>query len=257
MPLSSLNYNILTSNCAFQPSVDILFQSITRHSTAEITDMENLEILGDCFLKLAMSMSLYHKYPSDGSGKLTSVKDRKVSNKNLYRLATGKDLKKYLYANEITYGGKQANWLLPGYKVNGENSDRYLKQKAKLKAFADMMEGLIGAFLMSTDYSTTIKFMDWLGLPVIPKDEHGQMMKTPSILCPGLSDTMDEVNTLIQQLFSELAFAEVETTIKYNFKNKAYLIAAFTHASYCNNRLTQCYERYFYENNYYFYHIIF
>lgn len=39
-------------------------------------------------------------------------------------------------------------------------------------------------------------------------------------------------------------FYEVEHKINYVFKNKAYLISAFTHPSYCNNRLTQCYERY-------------
>jgi dsRNA-specific ribonuclease len=56
---------------------------------------------------------------------------------------------------------------------------------------------------------------------------------------------MDEVNIKIQEYFSDRGFAEIEKEINYDFKNKAYLIAAFTHPSYCNNRLTQCYERYF------------
>ncbi len=228
-----------------QPLPDLLFQAITRRSAAERTDMENLEILGDCFLKLAMSMSLYHQYPFDSAGKITSEKDKQVSNENLYRLATKKELKKYLYFNRLNFGGKEANWLPPGYKTDEENSDRYLKQRAKRKAFADMIEALIGAFLISTDYSTTIKFMNWLGLNVIPTDEHRQIMKTPSILCRDLSDTMNEVNINIQKLFSDRAFDEIEKEINYNFKNKAYLIAAFTHPSYYNNRFTQCYERYF------------
>jgi dsRNA-specific ribonuclease len=159
------------NNCVRQPSPGLLFQSITRRSAAEKTDMENLEILGDCFLKLGMSMSLYHQYPSNGSGKLTSEKDRQVSNANLYRLATKTDLKKYINFNKVTYAGKEANWIPPGFIVNEENADGYTKQKAKRKAFADMMEGLIGAFLVSTDYSTTIRFMKWLGLGTIPLDE--------------------------------------------------------------------------------------
>jgi len=70
-------------------------------------------------------------------------------------------------------------------------------------------------------------------------------MKTPSVLYPGLSDAMDEVNIKIQELCSARGFAEIEKQINYNFNNKAYLLAAFTHPSYYNNRLTQCYERYF------------
>jgi dsRNA-specific ribonuclease len=37
----------------------------------------------------------------------------------------------------------------------------------------------------------------------------------------------------------------IEKTIHHEFKNKAYLIAAFTHPSSFANRLTNCYERYF------------
>jgi len=163
--------------------------------------MENLEILGDCFLKLAMSMALYHRYPRDNAGKLTSKKDGQVSNKNLYRLAMEKELQNYLSAHEIRYGGKEANWLPPGYTIDEEISNRYLKQRVKRKAFADMIEALIGAFLISTDYSTTLKLMSWLGLYVFPKDEHDQMIKTPSVLYPGLSEIMNEVNNRIDQFF--------------------------------------------------------
>lgn len=169
--MSSLHYDLLEYNCKCQPFSDIIFQSITRQSANEQCDMENLEILGDCFLKLSMSMSLYHKFPLDIVGKLTNKKDRQISNKNLHQLAKNKALLNYLHADQFTCKGKQANWIPPGYKVNDENQYRYTKQKAKRKAFADMMEALIGAFVISTDYSTTIKFMQWLGLDVIPMDE--------------------------------------------------------------------------------------
>ncbi len=235
---------MLQNNCQFRLSPNLLFQSITRHSAAEKTDMENLEILGDCFLKLAMSMALYHRYPRDNAGKLTSKKDGQVSNENLYRLAMKKELQNYLSTHEIRYGGKEANWLPPGYTIDEEISNRYLKQRVKRKAFADMIEALIGAFLISTDYSTTLKFMNWLGLYVFPKDEHDQMIKTPSVLYPGLSEIMNEVNDRTEQFFSEQAFIDIEKAIGYTFKNKAYLIAAFTHPSYSNNNsLTQCYDR--------------
>jgi endoribonuclease Dicer len=136
--------------------------------------MENLEILGDCFLKLAMSMSLYHRYPSDGAGKLTPKKDKQVSNENLHRLAMKKQLQNYLNVNKSIYEGKEANWIPPGYEINGDTPERYTKQKVKRKAFADMIEALIGVYLISTDYITTMKFMQWLGLDVIPTDSQSK-----------------------------------------------------------------------------------
>jgi dsRNA-specific ribonuclease len=74
--------------------------------------------------------------------------------------------------------------------------------------------------------------------------EIDQIMKTPSVLHLGLSDTMDNVKSGIEKYYIDQAFADVEQEIKYVFKDKAYLISAFSHASYCNNNFTQCYERY-------------
>ena len=251
LPLASLSYDLLLKdNPQVRLSPHLLFQAVTRRSAAEKTDMENLEILGDCFLKLGMSMALYHQYPKQNAGKLTPKKDVQVSNANLYKLAVKQELPNYLFVNRIQHGGKEANWLPPGYITDEANSERYLKQKAKRKAFADMIEALIGAFLVSTGYSTTLKYMAWLGLGAIPKNEHGPITNTPSVLDSGLSETMDVVKDQINKLFSDFAFTDIEKGIGYTFKNKAYLIAAFTHPSYSNNnRVTQCYDRYFIDIN--------
>lgn len=137
--------------------------------------MENLEILGDCFLKLATSMCLYHRYPSASAGPLTEEKAKEISNKNLYRIAVQKRLKPYLNATRIFFRGDNANWIPPCYNIN-DNSEliRYDYQKVKRKAFADMIEAFIGVFLVSTDYTTTLKFMKWLGIDVIPLDENSK-----------------------------------------------------------------------------------
>ena len=222
----------------------MIFQALTRRSAAEKTDMENLEILGDCFLKLAMSMSLYHQHPRENSGKLTLLKDRQVANLNLYQLATKKNLKNYISAQEVRYGGKDRNWLPPSYTIASNDSDRYLTQQSKQKAFADMIEALIGAFLVSTDYYTTIEFMAWLGLDTIPKEEEKLITTTPSVLYSDRFENNHEIEKEIQQYYLEREFADVEKRIEYKFRNKAYVIAAFTHPSYSNsNRLTQCYDR--------------
>ena len=230
-------------------------------------DMENLEILGDCFLKLAVSMCLYHRYPSAGAGALTVAKAKQISNGNLYRLALQKRLKKSLNVMQVEFRGKNANWFPPGYvlsedqpvKGTGElGLRRYTHQKMKRKAFADMIEALIGAFLVSTDYTVTLQYMKWLGLDVIPLNEKGlslhspsadrlfssvvdQLIDTPSILCS--SARPEELLPTIERFYQEQDFSQIEEIIRYSFREKAYLIAAFTHPSSFVNRLTTCYER--------------
>jgi endoribonuclease Dicer len=169
-----------------QPLPDILFQAITRRSSGEQMDNENFEVLGDCFLKLAVSMSLYNRYPLESAGVLTEEKKKQISNENLYRLAVQKELKTYLNVKKIVFRGKDANWLPPGYTIDETKmviGERYTHQNAKRKAFSDMIEALIGAFLISSNYTTTIEFMDWLGLDVIPKDGKGRkiLKDTPVI----------------------------------------------------------------------------
>ncbi|UJR09291.1 hypothetical protein I4U23_013534 [Adineta vaga] len=248
LPLIRLNYNdLLSKHSTLQPSSAILFQSITRRSTDENFDMESFEILGDCFLKLTISLCFYHRYPLAGAGALTVEKAKQISNGNLYAIAFLKKLKSYLNAKKVDFRGDDANWIPPGYVVQETNANdvlelkRYKYQTVKRKAFADMMEAFMGAFLLSTDYATTIQFMKWLGLDVIPLDRENHVIETPSILCSYLD--CNESDDVIQKFYEEQAFSSVEKTLNYTFQNKAYLIAAFTHPSSYANRLTNCYER--------------
>jgi endoribonuclease Dicer len=141
--------------------------------------MENLEILGDCFLKLAVSMCLYQRYPSLDAGRLTIEKAKQISNDNLYRLAVSKHLRAYLNVTAITFNGPTSNWCPPGYVVRRRTASHvstskqaihqpYGQQTTKRKAFADMIEAMIGAFLITTNYEITLQYMTWLGLDVIP-----------------------------------------------------------------------------------------
>ncbi|CAF3332471.1 unnamed protein product [Rotaria sp. Silwood2] len=186
-------------------------------------------------------MALYYQYPSADAGLLTVKKKKQISNENLYRLAVQKELKNYLNANKIEVRGQNANWLPPGYMIIDIEStigQRYAYQTAKRKTFSDMIEAFIGAFLISTNYTTTIQFMHWLGLYVSP------IAKLPSILRSNIEPTSEQqISEIINKFFHDKAFNEIETMINYTFQSKAYLIAAFTHPSNFANRLTDCYER--------------
>ncbi|CAF1034570.1 unnamed protein product [Rotaria sp. Silwood1] len=252
LPLTSITYDSLTIKDQLmtndeQPFPDVLFQAVTRRSSGEQMDNENFEVLGDCFLKLTVSMSLYYRYHLASAGLLTAKKIKQISNENLYRLVVKKNLQTYLYVDKIVFRGKDANWLPPGYSLDetkSTNGERYSYQKAKRKAFSDMIEAFIGAFLISSNYKTTIKFMHWLGLDVIPINEQSNVIELPSILSSSISTNTDvQINQIIDTFFHDRAFSDIEKKINYVFRNRAYLIAAFTHPSNFSNRITDCYER--------------
>ena len=234
--MNHLNYDLRVSSNE-QPLSDILLQAITRRAANESFDMENLEILGDCFLKFAVSMSLYYLHPSATVGQLTSEKIQEISNENLYRLAVENQLKNHLYSEKIVFQGHDSNWLPPGFVSSSNHSERYLQQKVKRKAFADMIEALIGAYLMSSTYHTTIRFMHCLGLNVIPlRDGSRDLMPIPMIVSEQLNDE-------IRRIYHQEDFQEIEMRLKYTFRNKGYLIAAYTHPSKVQNGSIYSYER--------------
>ena len=108
------------------------------------------------------------------------------------------------------------------------------------KSIADAVEALIGAHLIQLGQEAALKFMNWLGIKVLTE--------TPTILSPLLRfiDTPEDPNLSLKTLtliYNKFDFDTVERTIGYKFANKAYLIQAFTHASYFNNRVTGCYQR--------------
>ncbi len=69
------------------------------------------------------------------------------------------------------------------------------------------------------------------------------MVKIPSVFRINITGSNNESIASVEKIYNERSFMEIETMIKYNFKDKAYLIAAFTHPSYFDNAVTINYER--------------
>jgi endoribonuclease Dicer len=107
------------------------------------------------------------------------------------------------------------------------------------KAVADTVEALIGAHLISLGLSSTLKFMDWLGIKVMLEKN-----KPESPLLQFI-DSAEDTNASKRQLrrfYIAHCFELVEQKIGYVFGNKAFLVQAFTHASYDKGRVTGCYQ---------------
>uniref|UniRef100_A0A914HEZ6 Helicase ATP-binding domain-containing protein n=1 Tax=Globodera rostochiensis TaxID=31243 RepID=A0A914HEZ6_GLORO len=100
------------------------------------------------------------------------------------------------------------------------------------KSIADAVEALIGAHLIQLGQEAVLKFMNWLGVRVLTKRFCVQ---------PQPLDTHSRKSLLL--LYNKFDFSKVEDTIGYKFADKGFLIQAFTHASYFNNRVTGCYQR--------------
>lgn len=119
------------------------------------------------------------------------------------------------------------------------------------KSIADCVEALIGAYLVSCGRRSTLEFMTWMGLRVLPVKPpnagaapsgggSGDDIKSLFAAVPSpLPSTYDE--RLLHQLLS--GHQSFEERIGYKFRNKGFLLQAFTHASYSYNTLTDCYQR--------------
>lgn len=136
--------------------------------------MNVLATLGDSFLDFAVALPIYSQYLSGQIENPAKQKEDQVANNHLRRLALEKGLKGFLNSIKIILSGSAANWLLPGYVIDDEHSQKFLTQVTDQKAFGDMIEAIIGVLLVSTGYAATIRFMAWLGLDVSWTEQSGK-----------------------------------------------------------------------------------
>lgn len=112
------------------------------------------------------------------------------------------------------------------------------------KSIADCVEALIGAYLVSCGPHATLLFMSWLGLDVLPQNCTAKTLANFGVMLYGTLEpplVVPDAGTQLDELLS--GYDAFEARINYRFRDRAYLLQAFTHASYHYNRLTDCYQR--------------
>ena len=307
------------------PDSALVLQALTTTHSGDAFNLERLEMLGDAFLKLAVSLHLFCTYKDKDEGKLTRRKKKQISNFALYCAAAKKFLAEYLQSTQLardvwcptgcqfshvpedtnTSTGhssmdidnepsevddaqercvgdrterrklrleaeKGSSWAVdaeqvdPGDKAEERkpNVTELARQKCNTqtiadKSVADSVEALIGAYLISCGYLGALKFMNFLGLKVLPQggdnDDTDPFAEDCSPdLSPGCYGRFwpEQTNAtrtpgngdLVSQLTSGLNTFE-KKSIKYTFRSKLHLLEALTHASYHANRITACYQR--------------
>ncbi|KAH8316364.1 hypothetical protein KR067_005872 [Drosophila pandora] len=88
--------------------------AITTSGSADVFDMERLEMLGDSFLKMSGSLYLANKYPDWNEGTLTQVKSKLVSNRNLLYCLSETDIPTRISSSLFT---PKYTWIPPGVSL--------------------------------------------------------------------------------------------------------------------------------------------
>ncbi|TRY73759.1 hypothetical protein TCAL_02552 [Tigriopus californicus] len=101
------------------------------------------------------------------------------------------------------------------------------------KSIADCVEALIGAYLISGGKKGALNFMSWLGMDIKINENVGQLLSYRS----NLPEAERHLDHFLR------GFDQFEKNVGYVFRDKGYLLQAFTHTSYYPNRFTDCYQR--------------
>ena len=204
--------------------------ALTSAAAQAAFNSERHELLGDSFLKLALSVSLFFGFETEHEGQLTERRMKLIKNKYLCQLAFERNLPGYIIGKRFDPSGK--SWLPPGYVTTTETTSLH-HQELSGKSIADAVESLLGLFLHNHGCSQALRYLSWVGVELTDAvfDVFGATYK--SQLRQSISDPF---------LFS--GFEDFESSvIGYSFRNRYLLLEALTHASYHFNRSTDCYQR--------------
>uniref|UniRef100_A0A5S6R5U8 Endoribonuclease Dicer n=1 Tax=Trichuris muris TaxID=70415 RepID=A0A5S6R5U8_TRIMR len=226
------------------PELRDILLALTSTSAVDHFDLENAETLGDSFLKYAVTDYLFIKYPQKHQGQLTTLRQKEISNANLCRLGKQIGLGGMMVVSQFK---PMVTWLPPGFVMlkdaasesntaSNEDptcADEYLRSSEEQiisdKRIADCVEALIGVYVRSCGSVTALRFMEWLGLSVVSEDALAQPTVTSL--------------TALNQTYERLQLGKFERILRYEFKNRAYLIQALTHNSCCRSVVLDSYER--------------
>ncbi|XP_074095916.1 endoribonuclease Dcr-2 [Cotesia typhae] len=271
-----------TSSLNTPPNASEILCALTPKFANDAFNFERLETLGDSFLKFLSSIFLFEKFPNKTEGYLTTYKGSMVSNRHLFYCGENKKLPSFINAIDfvptinfaipacapptevldfIRDNGRTPDVL---YEVNiplqeqfygaiseasrleifrkitsyepGERDDlAYLfhGQTVPDKSVADCVEALTGIYLLKSGLAAAARLLQWFGV-VPPKVSIDQVL-FGAPLSAKVGD--GEVDYHMPWRRS------IEERIGYTFRDRSFLLQAFTQASYTVNTATASYDR--------------
>ncbi|XP_067000048.2 endoribonuclease Dcr-2 [Anabrus simplex] len=109
------------------------------------------------------------------------------------------------------------------------------------KSVADCVEAVLGAYLKGYGVEGAAKLLGWFEIIPPTTADVCKLLKSPANTA-----FIDAKTNKLEDVYFHLPYLEIEkleTALNYHFKDHSYLLQALTHASYIQNRVTDCYQR--------------
>ncbi|XP_058067534.1 endoribonuclease Dicer homolog 4-like isoform X3 [Magnolia sinica] len=227
-----------------------VLEALTTEKCLERFSLERLEVLGDAFLKYAVSRHLFLLHEGLDEGQLTRKRSSIVNNSHLYELAKKNNLQVYIrdewfYPSNFYALGRPCKVICnqdtekdihaqigSGKIANGAGASVVKCNKRHhwlhRKTIADVVEALVGAFIVDSGFKAATAFLRWMGIQV--DFEESDVSKACIASKSNLS------------LTGNIDIASLERLIGYKFLHSGLLLQAFIHPSY-NKHSGGCYQR--------------
>ncbi|XP_059637819.1 dicer-like protein 4 isoform X5 [Cornus florida] len=224
-----------------------VLEALTTEKCNEGFSYERLEVLGDVFLKFVVGRHLFLLDSNLKEGELTQKRKDIVENSNLFKLATMSNLQ--LYIRDQSFDPCQ--FFALGHPCSGicsreTESTKHSPCKSDVKnsanaevrcnknhhwlqnkTIADVVEALIGAFIVDSGFKAATAFLKWFGIQVDFK-----VLQVINI-CSESKKFM--------QFDARLSIADLENLSGYRFRHKGLLLEAFVHPS-LRDQVGGCYQ---------------
>ncbi|XP_028760714.1 dicer-like protein 4 isoform X2 [Neltuma alba] len=232
---------------ADEVSAERVLEALTTEQCQERLSLERLEVLGDAFLKFAVARHFFLMNDSLDEGDLTRRRSSVVNNSNLFKLATKHNLQVYIRdqafdPSQFFALGRpclrvcaketvQSCLNSPEELGQGRSTEVYCNKNhhwLHRKTVADVIEALIGAFIVDSGFKAATAFLTYLGIQV--KFESSQVVNA----CRASMSYIP--------LSMHIDIPSLEDELKHHFVHKGLLLQAFVHPSY-NKHGGGCYQR--------------
>ncbi|TXG60793.1 hypothetical protein EZV62_012156 [Acer yangbiense] len=224
-------------------TADRVLEALTTEKCQERFSLERLEILGDAFLKYAVGRHFFLLHDTLDEGELTRKRSNAVNNSNLFKLAIRSNVQVFIrdqpfdpcqffalgrrcpvICSKETKGAIHSQCTTDASEVRCSKGHHWLQRKT----IADVVEALVGAFIVDSGFKAATAFLRWIGIPV-----DFEVSQVTNVCAASKS-------YLPLAAFRDMV--ALENLLDYQFLHRGLLLQAFVHPSYTEHG-GGCYQR--------------